>query len=112
MIQKIPKYWKFQLIGWGVFTCVEIILVVLYLAYTPDFPDLIYGRVLLVYLLGLGVSHLMKNTITHFIVTSLPPLRQVTYPFVLTILFSSIFLALWMVIFIFFKMKNLVALVQ
>jgi sensor histidine kinase YesM len=85
---------------------VDVALVLLYLLSIHDSPLLMYGRVVLVSVLGVIVSHLMRKTIITLKIFQKDFIRQVVYLLIITFCFSAIFLGVWICIYYTFNLQN------
>ena len=107
-MRKIPAYWKFQFIGWGIFTLIDIALATLHLVRNVDSAVLMYGRVALVTLMGLSISHIMRGAIHRMKILEKPIFRQVVSLFFLTIIFTIIYTGLWITVYFVFDLGNII----
>ena len=84
LIRKIPKYWLFQAMGWGI-----LILINLFFFFTFDRLDLWhFGRLIIAVTLGVIISHLMRYTITRTRLMQQHLNRQIYSIMMLTFVFA------------------------
>jgi sensor histidine kinase YesM len=106
-LKKISAYWRFQLIGWAIFTLIDTVLASLHVVRYAE-AGLMYGRVVLVTLMGVTISHLMKGIIHRTKLLEKTIGRQLIYLFVLTFAFTAVYFGLWIVVYFVFDLGNVV----
>jgi sensor histidine kinase YesM len=85
-ISRIPKYWLFQSIGWGIF-----VLTNTFFALTFDRLDgLFVGRLVIYVVMGVSFSHLMRDTIIKTNVLQRPLNLQIIGFILITLFFSLV----------------------
>lgn len=86
MVKPIPKYWIYQVAGWGIF-----ILINLFFAYTFDkFNPVFCGRLLVFAGMGFVFSHLMRAVILKMDILTKQLRYQLTWLIILTVAFSLV----------------------
>lgn len=86
LIRKIPKYWLFQAMGWGI-----LILINLFFFFTFDRLDLWhFGRLIIAVTLGVIISHLMRHTIIRTSLMQQQLNRQIYSIMMLTFVFAVV----------------------
>ncbi len=81
---KIPKYWIFQIVGWGLF-----ILMYVFFAFTFEKITLNFmGKLIIFVGLGVGFSHIMRATIKRTNVLLRPLQQQLIGLVIITLFFS------------------------
>ncbi|MFZ9719316.1 MAG: sensor histidine kinase [Chitinophagaceae bacterium] len=63
LIRNIPRYWVFQLVGWGANAMISIFFE---WTYRNNFSAVFFGRLAVLAFLGLAFSHMMRYTIIRY----------------------------------------------
>ena len=95
IIRRLPKYWLFQAIGWGLLVLINVFFLITFDRF--DRSHLL--RVAFFALLGLSLSHLMRYFIRRSDLLQHPVNRQVTGLVLFTFLFAIVagFLETWLI---------------
>ena len=83
-LHKIPKYWLFQAIGWGMFILISTFFAITFGQFSP----IIFGRLITFVGIGLLFSHLMRNVIKRTNILQRPLNQQFIGLFLITLFFA------------------------
>lgn len=86
-LQKIPKYWLYQIVGWGASIAISIFFVVSMGKFTGSF----FKSLVITNICGLFISHIMRFHIHKLQLTTKQLKHQVLGYVLLTILYSIVF---------------------
>src|SRR5690606_28771583 len=84
---KIPRYWTFQILGWGLFGLINLFFAFLF----GQFKPAMLCRLLFFLEMGIISSHFMRLIIKRNAILFRPINHQVILLAILTLLFSSFF---------------------
>jgi two-component system, LytTR family, sensor kinase len=85
-LQRIPKYWLFQAIGWGTFVLTNTFFAITF----DSFNTFFIGRLIIFVILGLLFTHLMRNTIHRFNLLQRPLNHQIAGFLILNLVYALI----------------------
>jgi two-component system, LytTR family, sensor kinase len=85
-IQRVPKYWLFQAIGWGTFVLTNTFFAITF----ESFNNFFIGRLVVFVILGVLFTHLMRNTIHKFNLLQRPLNHQIAGFLVLNLVYALI----------------------
>jgi sensor histidine kinase YesM len=83
-IQRVPKYWLFQAIGWGTFVLTNTFFAITF----ESFNNFFIGRLVVFVILGVVFTHLMRNTIHKFNLLQRPLNHQIAGFLILNLVFA------------------------
>jgi sensor histidine kinase YesM len=94
MINKISTYWKCQFIGWAAYAFITYLFNIIIYRDVAGF----FFKAVILFLFGLGISHLLKLTIKKTRILKKKFTFQIIYLAALTVIFSMASTYVWMII--------------